>query len=68
MVQMVLIYCMIGQPSLCTEQRPMFEQPLSMMGCMISAQQTAATYVQEHPAWTLSRFRCEQDRPREARI
>ncbi len=46
----------------------MFEQPISLMGCMTTGQQTAATYVDEHPQWRLVKFRCEIDVPRDARL
>lgn len=68
MVQLVIVYCMISNASICTEKRPMFEQPISLMGCMTTGQQTAATYVDEHPQWRLVKFRCEIDVPRDARL
>jgi hypothetical protein len=63
MIEMVLVYCMITHPEQCTEQRPVFEEPLSGMACMANAQQVAIHYVQEHPDWQLARWRCEIDKP-----
>lgn len=65
MIELVLVYCMIGDPARCVEQRPMFEEPLTSMACMMTAQQTASYYVRDHPQWQLARWRCERDKPRE---
>jgi hypothetical protein len=40
-------------------------QDLSLMGCMVQAQQHAAQWLDEHPNWTLARWRCEQNVPRQ---
>jgi hypothetical protein len=64
-VELVLVYCLIGDPVKCVEQRPMFEQPLSAMACMVTAQQTASHYVDEHPQWRLATWRCERDQPKQ---
>jgi hypothetical protein len=61
---MVLVYCMVGQPDKCTEQRPVFEEPLSGMACMMTAQHAAQQYVAEHPEWQLASWRCEIDKPK----
>jgi hypothetical protein len=64
MIEMVLVYCMIGDPAQCIEQRPVFEDPLTAMACMMSAQTVAVEYVRDHPNWTLSGWRCEMNKPR----
>lgn len=61
MIELVLVYCMVGNPKQCMEQRPVFEQPLTAMSCMMKAQLTAADYVKEHPSWQLGGWRCEMD-------
>jgi hypothetical protein len=63
MIEMVLVYCLTAQPNKCTEQRPVFEEPLSGMACMINAQKIALQYVEEHREWQLARWRCEIDKP-----
>ncbi len=68
MIQLVVVYCMVANANVCTEKRPVFEEPLSLMGCMTTGQQAAATYVNEHPLWRLSTFRCEVDVPRHAQL
>jgi hypothetical protein len=68
MVQLVLVYCMIANASICTEKRPVLEQPLSLMSCMTSGEQTAAMYLEEHPQWRMATFRCEVGVPPGAQL
>ena len=64
MIQLVLVYCMIENASVCIEDRPTYVEPLSMNRCMASAQEVAVDYVRDHPRWQLSKWRCEIDVPR----
>jgi hypothetical protein len=66
MVQLVLVYCLVANGAVCSEQHPDLEGMLTLSGCMAGAQQVAATYVTEHPQWYLSRWRCEIGKPRES--
>lgn len=59
MIEMVLVYCLAAAPAKCQEQRPVFEEPLTAMGCLIGAQETAQKWLAEHPDWQLSGWRCE---------
>jgi hypothetical protein len=63
MIQLVLVYCMIENASVCVEDRPTYTEPMSLSGCMTSAQEVAVDYVRDHPRWQLSRWRCEIDVP-----
>ncbi|MDB5396825.1 MAG: hypothetical protein JWM91_4331 [Rhodospirillales bacterium] len=65
MIELVIVYCMVGDPKQCLEQRPVFEQPLTPMSCLMGAELTAADYVKEHPTWKLASWRCEKDKPHE---
>ncbi len=64
MVQLVLVFCLAGSPSSCQEQRPLIDD-LSLMACMVQGQQLAQEWLADHPKWTLSRWRCEQNVPRQ---
>lgn len=66
MIEMVLVYCMITDAGKCLEQRPLFENPLTPIACMMSAQRVASDYVREHPDWHLAGWRCEMDKPHAA--
>lgn len=59
MVQLVLVFCLMGTPTQCQEERPATE-PLSLMSCMVGGQQAAQEWLNDHPKWMLARWRCEQ--------
>jgi hypothetical protein len=67
MVQLVLIFCLAASPTSCREERPVVEQ-LSLMTCMVQGQQIAQELLADRPKWLLSRWRCEQNVPRERPI
>jgi len=63
MTALVLVFCLQATPVACTEQRSVEE--FSLQACLIRAQQYAAEWLAEHPKWQLSRWRCEQNVPRQ---
>ncbi len=67
MVQLVLVYCLLANNSVCNEKRPFLEGLSSFSGCMVAAQQIAAAYEADHPSWHLSRIKCEMGRRPESR-
>lgn len=67
MVQLVLVFCMIASPSQCTEERPYIDG-LSPMSCMVQGQQIAQSWLDTHPKWALSRWRCEKNVPKQRPI
>lgn len=67
MVQLVLVFCMLSAPNNCAEHRPTMEG-LSLAGCMMQGQHVAQAWLSEHPNWSLSRWRCEQNVPRQTPI
>lgn len=64
MAELVLVFCLLSSPSSCQEERPALEQ-MSLAACLTEGQQYAADWLAEHPKWTLSRWRCEQNVPRQ---
>ena len=65
MVELVLIYCMMGTAEGCVERRQGLESPAGVMDCMIAAQQVASRYLEAHPKLHLYAWRCEKDKPPE---
>lgn len=66
-VQLVLIYCLSKDALSCVERRPPLDLDPSPMACMMAAQPIAAQYLEEHPAYKLSAWRCEiSNRPERA--
>ncbi len=67
MVQLVLIYCLSKDALSCVERRPVLDMAPSPMACMMAAQPLAAQYLEEHPAYKLTSWRCEiSNRPQRA--
>lgn len=63
MIELVLTVCLSASPSECRLERMPFEGP--MMACAIHGQQAAVEWLNTHPKWQLSRWRCG---PPEVRI
>jgi hypothetical protein len=64
MAALVLVFCLVGSPTECQEQRPLLDDP-SLQACFVAAQPIAAEWISEHANWTLKGYRCEIGRPRE---
>lgn len=60
MTELVLVFCLLSSPGSCQEQRPLMPD-LSLVGCLTQGQQIAQEWLNDHPKWTLSRWRCEQN-------
>lgn len=58
MMTLILVVCLSATPNVCKEERPIVEA-MSPMGCMVQGQQIVAEWVEEHPKWRLSEFRCQ---------
>lgn len=66
MIHLVLTVCLASAPASCKEERPVFDG--SLLACATQGQLLAAQWLSEHPAYTLSRWRCEANKPRETPI
>jgi hypothetical protein len=55
---------MITAQTQCTEQRP-FIPEMSLAVCASRGQQFAEAWLEDHPKWKLSGWRCESNIPRE---
>ncbi|MFZ4407487.1 MAG: hypothetical protein ACOYOH_09100 [Paracraurococcus sp.] len=67
LIELVMVVCLAAAPSECREERPATEIA-SVMACATQGQMVAAQWLAQHPAFTLSRLRCEVNLPRQARI
>jgi hypothetical protein len=63
-IQLVLTFCMLAWQTHCTEERPLI-QNMTLVGCMVEGQQIAQDWLASHPKWTLNRWRCEHNVPRQ---
>ena len=66
MIHLVLTVCLAASPASCKEERPTFDG--SLLACATQGQLLAARWLSEHPAYTLTRWRCEANKPRETPI
>jgi hypothetical protein len=64
MAALVLVFCLATAPGHCQEERPLLAD-LSLMSCPTQGQQYASDWLVNHPKWTLSGWRCEQNVPRQ---
>ena len=58
MVHLVLTFCMLAWQTHCTEERPVL-QDMSPAACMLQGQVVANEWLEDHPKWMLTRWRCE---------
>ncbi|WP_181708046.1 hypothetical protein [Chthonobacter rhizosphaerae] len=56
MIELVLTVCLMTAPEECRQERMPFEGPL--ISCAMAGQFAAAEWLQTHPKWSLSRWRC----------
>ena len=61
MISLVLIVCLIASPDTCREERPPIDV-ISAFECVLQGQQIAHDWLEDHPKWTLSGWRCEPPR------
>jgi hypothetical protein len=61
MLSLILTVCLAAAPDTCQEERPPVE-PASAVTCMMQGQEIAAEWLNEHPKWVLSAWRCEDAR------
>ena len=62
MITLVLIVCLSSTPNVCHEERPLVDVA-TPMACMVQGQQIAAEWVEDHPKWQLTGWRCLIGRP-----
>jgi hypothetical protein len=58
MITLVLVVCLSTTPDSCREERPIVDVS-SPMSCMLQGQHYAIEWLEEHPKWHLSQWRCE---------
>jgi hypothetical protein len=67
MIELVLTVCLLASPGSCREERSDFAGA-SMVDCMMRGQFYAARWLAEHPAYSLTRWRCGSSSNRESPI
>jgi len=67
MIDLVMTVCLLASPAACREERSELEN-VSVISCMTQGQFYAARWADEHPAYRISRWRCEPISARQAPI
>jgi hypothetical protein len=71
MIQLVLVFCLAASSATCKEVHPMFEYPLTLMGCVTQAQVVAAQELSDRfdlQGYQLARWRCEIGKRQDATL
>jgi hypothetical protein len=58
MLEMILIFCFLADPSRCYEHRAAYDVS-TLSGCLVEGQRVAAVYIHEHPHVILKKVRCQ---------
>jgi Cyclin-dependent kinase inhibitor 3 (CDKN3) len=71
MVQLILVFCLAASGTTCKEVHPIFEDPLTLMGCVTQAQVVAVQELSDRldlQGYQLARWRCEMGKPLDAQL
>jgi hypothetical protein len=65
MLELVIVYCMIGAPDRCVERGQIMQEGVSQIGCVTLGQMMGQEYLKTHPNWRLATWRCQDARRHE---
>jgi hypothetical protein len=58
MIAIVISACLTGDPGVCKDYRIPLAAHVDSGRCMVQAQPHFARWVEQHPGWTIKRWRC----------
>lgn len=58
-IEIIFTVCALSQPTLCEEQHLQYSWNGSSTQCVMSAQPYIAQWINEHPKWQVTRWRCD---------
>ena len=59
MIELVLLVCLLSDPTQCHQEKPAFEAPNeSMHACLFQGQIVAAQWAAAHPKYVVRRWTC----------
>lgn len=58
MIELVLLACLLKEPSRCEQHYVPTAETMSVAGCAIAGQFHIARWCQEHPEWVVRRWAC----------
>jgi hypothetical protein len=59
LVELVLLACLLKEPSHCESFHIPFQAEMNMAQCVWQSQMHAAQWAGEHPEWAIRRFSCQ---------
>ena len=59
MIEVIMTVCALANPSQCEEQHLQYAGQGSLRQCTMNAQPFMAQWINEHPKWSIVRWRCE---------
>jgi hypothetical protein len=58
-IEIVFTVCMLSQPTFCKEQHLQYSWNGSLTQCIMSAPPFIAHWINEHPKWQVTGWRCD---------
>jgi hypothetical protein len=65
MIELIITVCALAHPSNCEEKHLQFLSQESLRQCVMSAPPYIAQWVNEHPQWSVARWRCDEPHARD---
>lgn len=61
MIELFLVVCLVSDPDHCTVERPALQEPfVNVMACSRNGMFRAAEWAEQHPKYTVRRWKCGQ--------
>jgi len=60
MIELVLLACLVSNPSSCQDVGVVYAENLTPMQCMMQAPPQMAKWVGEHPGWKITKWTCRR--------
>lgn len=61
MIELFLVVCLVSDPDRCSVERPAFQEPfVNVMACSRNGMFRAAEWAEQHPKYTVRRWKCGQ--------
>lgn len=68
MIEIILTVCAIANPSNCEEKDLQYAWEGSIQQCMMAAQPYIAQWIDQHPAWFVTKWSCDYPGSRKRKI
>jgi hypothetical protein len=59
MIELILTVCAVTHPARCEEHHLQFVSSGSLQQCVMAAPPYIAKWIEDHPKWTATRWRCD---------